>query len=80
MFSLRDFIKNGYLKAIGNRPDYWIILNAAGYLDKGVLTEGDLEEVQAAIDAKNGAAIPPDVPDNQGAGETPPDVPDEAQK
>ncbi len=79
MFSLRDFIKNGYLKAVGNRPDYWIILNAAGYLDKGILTEGDLEEIQEAIDAKNAAVIPPDVPDNQSADETPHDVPEEAQ-
>lgn len=57
MFSLREFIKNGYLKAVGNRPDYWIILNATGYMDKGVLTESDLAEIQAAIDKRNTPTI-----------------------
>lgn len=50
MFSLRDFIKNGLVKAVGKMADYQIILNAAGWLEKGVLAESDLEEIQAAID------------------------------
>ena len=29
--------------------DYQIILNAAGWLEKGVLTEDDLAEIEAAI-------------------------------
>jgi IS5 family transposase len=29
--------------------DYQIILNAAGWLEKGVLTEEDLAEIEAAI-------------------------------
>lgn len=62
MFSLREFIKNGYLKAVGNRPDYWIILNAAGYMEKGVLTEDDLEEIQTAIDKRNQPATEPEGP------------------
>jgi hypothetical protein len=33
--------------------DYQIILNAVGWLEKGVLTEDDLAEINAAIDAKN---------------------------
>ena len=49
MFSLRDFIKNGLLKAVGSMADYQIILNAAGWLDKGVLAEDDLAEIQDAI-------------------------------
>lgn len=53
MFNLRIFIKNGLLKAIGHMADYQIILNAAGWHDKGVLTETDLAEIQEAIDAKN---------------------------
>lgn len=56
-FSLREFIKNGFLKAVGNHPDYWIVLNAAGYADKGVLTEDDLAEIQTAIDKKNTPTI-----------------------
>lgn len=33
--------------------DYQIILNAAGWLEKGVLTESDLADIQAAIDLNN---------------------------
>ena len=33
--------------------DYQIILNAAGWFEKGVLTETDLSEIQTAIDEKN---------------------------
>lgn len=50
MFSLRDFVKNGLVKAVGKMADYQIILNAAGWLEKGVLAESDLEEIQTAID------------------------------
>lgn len=53
MFSLNLFIKNGLLKAIGKMADYQIILNAAGWLDKNVLSESDLAEIQAAIEAHN---------------------------
>lgn len=52
MFSLRNFVKSGLLKAVGRMADYQIILNAAGWLEKGVLTEEDLAEIQAAIDAQ----------------------------
>lgn len=51
MFSIRIFVKSGLLKAIGNMADYQIILNAAGWLEKGVLEESDLAEIQAAIEA-----------------------------
>lgn len=53
MFSLQEFVKNGFVNAVGNRPDYWIILNASGWMEKGVLTEEDLAEIQTAIDTKN---------------------------
>ena len=32
--------------------DYQIILNAAGWSEKGVLTEDDLAEIQTAIEAQ----------------------------
>lgn len=32
--------------------DYQIILNAAGWNEKGVLTEDDLAEIQTAIEAQ----------------------------
>ncbi len=52
MFSLTTFIKGGFIKAVGHMADYQIILNAAGWLEKGVLTEADLADIQAAIDAQ----------------------------
>ena len=50
MFSLKEFVKSGLLKAVGKMADYQIILNAAGWLEKGVLTEDDLAEIQSAMD------------------------------
>ena len=52
MFSLKNFIKRGFINAVGKMADYQIILNAAGWLEKGVLDETDLMEIQAAIDAQ----------------------------
>lgn len=56
MFSLREFVKRGLLEAVGKMGDYQIILNAAGWHDKGVLSETDLAEINASIEAKNVAA------------------------
>ena len=52
MFSLKQFIKKGFISAIGKMADYQIILNAVGWLEKGVLDEMDLAEIQAAIEAQ----------------------------
>lgn len=49
MFKLSEFIKKGLLDAIGKMADYQIILNAAAWHEKGVLTESDLAEISAAI-------------------------------
>lgn len=51
-FSLREFIKKGMLDAVGKMADYQIILNSAGWFEKGVLTEDDLAEINAAIEAQ----------------------------
>ena len=53
MFNLGSFIKGGLVAAVGKMADYQIILNAAGWFEKGVLTETDLAEIQTAIDEKN---------------------------
>ena len=50
MFSLRDFVKKGFLDAIGKMADYQIILNAAERNEKGVLTEDDLSEINQAME------------------------------
>ena len=52
MFSLKDFVKKGLLDAVGKMADYQVILNAAGWLEKGVLDEAALAEIQAAIEAQ----------------------------
>lgn len=50
MFSLKNFIKMGLLDAVGQKPIYWIVSSAAGWLDKGVLDEADLAEISAKIE------------------------------
>lgn len=49
MFNLRDFIKKGFIDAVGKMADYQIVLNAAGWLEKGVLEESDLAELDTLI-------------------------------
>ena len=53
MFNLRDFVKGGLISAIGKMEDYQVILNAAGWHEKGVLTDEDLTKIQAMIDARH---------------------------
>lgn len=55
MFELKNFIKMGLLDAVGKKPVYWIVNNAAGWYDKGVLDEADLAEINAKIEALNPA-------------------------
>ena len=50
MFSLKDFLKKGLMNAVGKMADYQVILNAAGWYDKGVLDDADLVDIQTAID------------------------------
>lgn len=52
MFNFKNFIKKGLLKAVGQMADYQVILNAAGWLEKGVLTEEDLAEIEIAIESQ----------------------------
>lgn len=61
MFSLHDFIMRGLMSAVGHMADYQVILNAAGWLEKGVLLNDDLMIIQSAIDAQY---IVPDVEDD----------------
>ena len=49
---LKEFIKKGLIEAVGNMPDYKIRLSAAGWLEKDVLTEADLVDVDAAIESQ----------------------------
>ena len=49
---LRDFIKKGLLSAVGKMADYQVILNATGWYEKNVLSEEDLAEINALIEAQ----------------------------
>ena len=53
MFSLKEFIKKGLIDAVGKMADYQVVLNAAGWYDKGVLDDTDLADIQSEIDKKN---------------------------
>ena len=53
MFDLREFIKKGLIDAIGKMADYQVILNAAGWHEKGVLLEQDLSEINTLILSHN---------------------------
>lgn len=57
---LHNFVMNALKSAIGSMPDYWVLNNALGWLEKGVLTEADLMEIQQLIDAKNAPAPEPE--------------------
>lgn len=52
MFSFREFLKKGFLSAVGKMEDYQIILNASGYFEKGVLNQEDLVEINTKIEAQ----------------------------
>ena len=67
---LRNFIKDGYLKAIGKMEEYKIILGASAYFDKGILKEDDLVEINQAIkDSKPVEEIPEEVEEIEEIGE-----------
>lgn len=53
MFSLREFVKKGLISAIGIQADYWVILEAARWFEKGLLLEEDIIEINALINEKN---------------------------
>lgn len=54
MFNLHDWVLRGFKDAVKHgQSDYWVILTATPYFEKGVLTEADLAELQALIDEKN---------------------------
>lgn len=53
---LHNFVINALKSAIGSMPDFWVLNNSLGWLEKGVLTEADLAELQALIDEKNAPA------------------------
>lgn len=51
IFDKRKFVKTGMLDAVGKMPDYWVVDTAMGWLEKGVLHEEDLAEIQKKLDS-----------------------------
>ena len=74
MFQLSAFIKKGLLDAVGKMADYWVIMNAVGWMEKGVLTEADLAEISAALEAAHPAELPEMTEEEATAEETPEEV------
>jgi hypothetical protein len=62
-FNLREFVKKGLLDAVGNMADYQVILNAAGWHEKGVLSEEDLADIHTAIEVKNAPPAEVELPE-----------------
>ena len=52
-FDLRSFVKKGLIAAIGVQADYWVMLTAANWFQKGILLNEDMIEIQELIDEKN---------------------------
>lgn len=49
MFDLKSFIKKGLLDAVGKTADHQIVLCAAYWFDKRVLTEADMIDIKTAL-------------------------------
>ena len=56
-FNFRIFVKKGLIDAVGKQADHWVILNAAGWHEKGVLLEEDLKEINSLIEARNAPVV-----------------------
>ena len=49
-FNFRECIKKALIQAIGQKPDFEIVLAAAEWIKIGKMTEIDLAEIQTQID------------------------------
>lgn len=51
MFEFHTFVKRGLMNAINKQSNYWIMLNAAAYYEKGILTDADMVEIETLINS-----------------------------
>lgn len=51
MFDFHNFVKRGLMAAVNKQSNYWVMLNAAAYYEKGILTDADLEEIETLIES-----------------------------
>ena len=51
-FNRHDFVLRALLDAVSKQSDYWVMLNADSYYEKGILTDDDMATIQEAIEAQ----------------------------
>ena len=51
-FNRHDFVLKALLDAVGKQSDYWVMLNADAYYEKGILTDDDMQTIYEAIEAQ----------------------------
>ena len=56
-FKLRDFLKKGFIGAVGKKPDYKIRLASSEWFKLGFLLEEDLAEIEIAIEGKSAEVV-----------------------
>lgn len=59
-FNFRNFLRNIVMRKIGNDPTHHVMEYAAYWHDKRVLTEDDMVEIEAAIEAYEESLLPPE--------------------
>ena len=52
MVDLKEFLKKGFIEAVGKMEDYKIRINSMGWYEKGYLTESDIAEINEAIESQ----------------------------
>lgn len=48
---LHNFVLNGLKDAVGKQDKFWVLLNAASWSERGILTTDDLTEINALYEA-----------------------------
>ena len=61
MFEPRNFLKKNFLRNVGRVADAYIADRAKYWNEKGILTEEDLAEIDAKIEAQHSANIAEDI-------------------
>ena len=51
MFDFHTFVKRGLMSAVNKQSNYWVMLNAAAYYEKGILTDADMLEIEELVNS-----------------------------
>lgn len=52
MVDIKEFLKKGFIEAVGKMEDYKIRINSIGWFEKGYLSENDINEINEAIESQ----------------------------